>query len=238
MKIWQLFWCVSGSGEFIIDNRRYILRQGQAALLLPGTGHSYHAIEDIWKVHFIGFKGKICKSIMDAVRLNNQGIYYLTDSLIFDDYVRRMEAIMAKRIPDKQLRCSKELYSLLLDLGSGSKRIMTSEFINDNNSCAHEIAMYLENNYMNEISLNDLKSAIGFSKEYLCTAFKKASGETIMQHLTKIRISRAKILLLARPDMSSQEVGESCGFKDASYFGKLFHKHVGMPPNAYRISSR
>ena len=112
-----------------------------------------------------------------------------------------------------------------------------SKFIDDT-GYAREISMYLENNYMNDISLNDLASVFGRSREYLCTAFKEAAGETIVQHLTRIRIARAMLLMVEHPDLSGKEIGERCGFRDASYFGKIFHKYTGMTPNEYRRSTR
>ena len=239
IPIWQLFWCISGAGELMIENTKCTLRKGQAALLFPDSGHSYRAIEGDWKVHFIGFGGKICQSVLDSVKLKSQGIYQVPDPGFFEEHIHALQKIITgdKDNRSKQLLCTKELFSLLVDLGNSSTRIMMSEFI-DNTGYAQEISMYLENNYMDDISLDDLAKTFGRTREYLCTAFKEAAGETIMQHLTKIRIVRARLLLVEHPDLTGREVGERCGFRDASYFGKIFRKYTGMTPNEYRRSIR
>jgi hypothetical protein len=56
------------------------------------------------------------------------------------------------------------------------------------------------------------------------------TGETIMRQLTSIRIGRARQLLLENPDLPVYKVGELCGFRSPSYFGKVFRAYTGVSP--------
>ena len=63
--------------------------------------------------------------------------------------------------------------------------------------------------------------------------YKKRYGITIIQYLTSLRVSKAK-LDLRFTNMSIEEIAVECGFSNASYFGKIFRKYESMTPSEYR----
>ena len=62
--LWQIFYGVSGSGEFFLDGERAVLRPGQIAVLEPHMKHGYQSSGGDWTVHYVGFEGDACIRIL------------------------------------------------------------------------------------------------------------------------------------------------------------------------------
>ena len=101
-----------------------------------------------------------------------------------------------------------------------------------------EMILFLEDHYQEDISLDMLAAQFRRTPEYLCSVFKAATGETISHYLRRIRIHRAKVLLIEQPDAGVREVSETCGFHSVSYFGRVFREATGFTPQGYRLGKR
>src|SRR5215471_8457755 len=84
-----------------------------------------------------------------------------------------------------------------------------------------------------DLSLADLARELGVSKSHLSYRFQKAVGVTFRSYLLRARIERAKGLLQDR-HVSVTEVAFMVGFNDLARFDKLFKRHMGLTPSAYR----
>ena len=130
--------------------------------------------------------------------------------------------------------CSKELYSLLLDLSGGVRRLPMSQAA-EGSGLVKEIILYLEDNFAQDLSLDDLSAHFHKTPEYLCSAFKSVTDETIMHYLRRIRIHHAKVLLMESPDTGIKDISRNCGFSSVSYFGRVFRETTGYTPQGYRL---
>lgn len=92
---------------------------------------------------------------------------------------------------------------------------------------------YIEDNYMNSITLEDVGDYIGFNPSYFSSLFKKVTGLSFLEYLSKIRIEKAKELL-KESDLRVQDVCIMVGYSDVKYFSKLFIKYTGLKPKEYR----
>ena len=235
--VWQLFYGVSGSGEFLLDGGRGILRPGQAALLAANEAHSYHSLEGEWVMHYVGFEGKLCQKLMAGLGLGQSGLYSMARTELLLDHLRTLESLLLQASPDSTLQCSKELYSLLLDFSQALTPLPDSRYT-EAVGMEKEMILYLEDHFGEDISLDDLAAHFRRTPEYLCGIFKAATGETISHYLRRIRIHRAKLMLMERPDASLREIAEACGFHSLSYFGKVFREATGFTPQGYRLGAR
>ena len=84
-----------------------------------------------------------------------------------------------------------------------------------------------------EFKIDDYAHAMNRSHTQFYRKIKGLTGQTPTQYLRKIRLDKAKKLLM---DSSLQvsEVAYSVGFNDPNYFARVFSKEVGVSPNAYR----
>ncbi len=92
---------------------------------------------------------------------------------------------------------------------------------------------FLEENFAEEISLEQVARSVSTSTFYFCKAFKKATGLTFTEFLTRLRIEKAKEMLLA-PHTRISEAAFAVGFQSLSQFNRAFKKIVGRSPTEYR----
>ncbi len=234
--IWQLFYGVSGSGTFMMDGWRGILRPGQAALLAPDEAHSYQSLDGEWILHYVGFEGKLCQKLLASLGLGQSGLYSMARPEILPEHLYTLERIVLEARSDSGLQSSKVLYSLLLDFSQSLTPLPDSRYT-ETAGMEKEMILYLEDHFQEDISLDMLSAQFRRTPEYLCGIFKAATGETISHYLRHVRIHRAKLMLMEQPDASLREISEACGFHSLSYFGKVFREATGFTPQGYRLGA-
>jgi two-component system response regulator YesN len=95
------------------------------------------------------------------------------------------------------------------------------------------VTEYLEKNYAQEISLEDVAASINISSFYLSKLFKKELGENFIDYLTGVRIHKAKEML-TNPLHTVKDVCYLVGYRDPNYFARVFKKISGMTPTEYQ----
>lgn len=96
-----------------------------------------------------------------------------------------------------------------------------------------EIVSYLNTNYKDELTLDNISERFYISKNTLCARFRRAMSCSLMQYLAFVRLSRAKELL-STTDKSMDEISALSGYSSPNYFSLIFKKTVGIPPSEYR----
>lgn len=96
-----------------------------------------------------------------------------------------------------------------------------------------QVAQIIKEGYATQIKLMDLAKAVGYSESYLSVLYKKETGETIMDSITRYRLKKAKELLKDKA-LKIYEISEAVGYTDPNYFGKFFRKIEGIYPQEYR----
>lgn len=101
------------------------------------------------------------------------------------------------------------------------------------NFVINRILKHLHLNIESNVSLKKLSNDLNLSQGYISDCFKKHMGITIMTYAKKIRIERAKVLLLTTND-SILDISLRLGFHDQSHFYKVFKSFTGVSPSQYR----
>jgi AraC-like DNA-binding protein len=70
---------------------------------------------------------------------------------------------------------------------------------------------------------------------YFCKRFKQSTGLTFTDYLGRVRVEKAKNLLL-NPHLRVSEIAYDVGFQSLTHFNRTFHKVVGQSPTRYRES--
>ncbi len=92
---------------------------------------------------------------------------------------------------------------------------------------------HIEQHLHEKLSQTDIADRCGTSSYHLSRAFKEYYGITFQDYIMRRRLDRASELL-HNASASVADVCWSVGFRDASYFTKMFHRHTGMTPSEYR----
>ncbi|SHK00879.1 two-component system, response regulator YesN [Geosporobacter subterraneus DSM 17957] len=125
------------------------------------------------------------------------------------------------------------LFNGLLEHVASSLTVLAGDKYHNNLKQIKQAKRYIEENYMKNITLEDLGAHIGFNPSYFSSLFKRETGISFVEYLSKIRIEKAKELL-RESDLRIQDVCLMVGYSDAKYFTKSFIKHTGLKPNEYR----
>lgn len=130
------------------------------------------------------------------------------------------------------------LYTLLYLLGTECDyQVLTSDkFINKNDSTTdtiiNKIHSFINQNYQNDLSLEDIANHIGMNPSALCRYYKKHTGRRIFEYLTELRISYAVKLLLNK-SINIGQVAYDCGYNSLSHFNHQFKQITGYTPSEY-----
>lgn len=92
---------------------------------------------------------------------------------------------------------------------------------------------YIRKHYKEEITLQTAAEHVHMNHIYISRLFKKETGETFLDYLTKFRLKRACVLL-AKSEYKIYEIAAEVGITDSGYFSQVFRKHYGMTPSEYR----
>jgi AraC-like DNA-binding protein/ligand-binding sensor protein len=94
---------------------------------------------------------------------------------------------------------------------------------------------YILANQADPIDLAKVAQAMHVSTFYFCKMFKKATGLTFTEYLSRVRVEKAKNLLL-NPHLRVSEIAYEVGFQSLTHFNRVFRQVVGQSPSGYRES--
>lgn len=92
---------------------------------------------------------------------------------------------------------------------------------------------FIKNNFQNNITINDIATAIDVSESYLSHLFKEETDFTIVEYLTMVRVSKA-CQYLKDPSIRINVVAELVGYQDQRYFSQVFKKLLSITPKQYQ----
>ena len=117
-------------------------------------------------------------------------------------------------------------YSGELSAGDGQIRL---------HKVAEAIRQYMEENYIKDLSMQEVARVMNYSEAYFCKLFKQCFDKNFTTYLTECRVEAAK-KLLTEPMVNVKEIGEAVGYNDSNYFAKVFKRVTGISPTEYRMS--
>ncbi|WP_145411148.1 helix-turn-helix transcriptional regulator [Paenibacillus xylanexedens] len=97
---------------------------------------------------------------------------------------------------------------------------------------AERMKRYIERHYREKVTKEELGDEIGKTPNYAAALFKSMTNQTISQYVHDQRMKRA-VYLLTESQLSIQEVAEFLGYRDLSYFYRIFKRIIGSPPSDF-----
>ena len=102
---------------------------------------------------------------------------------------------------------------------------------------AGQLHRYMGDHLAAPASLDEMAAHFGVSKPHLCRIARKLMGRTLVKAWQEMKIDWARVLLRDSA-LSVAEVGYRVGFNDPFYFSKVFKKHTGQSPSAWRVAPK
>lgn len=101
-------------------------------------------------------------------------------------------------------------------------------------SMVDQIIEYVQENYMNPLTVKELADYVHVSESYLSRTMTAHIGMPPIKYVNHVRIENAKLAL--KTEHSIEEIASLTGFRDSKYFTTVFKRQTGMPPSAFRKS--
>ncbi|MEJ2614526.1 MAG: helix-turn-helix domain-containing protein [Ignavibacteriaceae bacterium] len=170
------------------------------------------------------------KLVVDKIITDEQGIYssggaFSSANLILylvEKYAGRKVAV----------HCAK-MFQIDIERGSQSPFIMFKGQKEHDDKSIRKAQEYIENNFHEKITVNQLASMLALSRRNLERRFKKATANTVIEYIQRVKIEAAKMSLeSSRANVS--EVMYKIGYSDPKSFRVTFKKITGLSPIQYR----
>jgi len=190
-------------------------------------GHQYGNTDSCWEHSWMHCQGSVVPDSLQQVGLKT-GVYQnLECSSVLEKYLPMLYEEKMRRDCDMVLL--EYLFTCLLREISRLQNPHTSALPKR----IHTIKQFLDIHYQKNLSLNDLCLHVNMSKPHLISEFRKHMDMPPIDYLIQTRLGHAKSLLLNR-NFSISEIAERVGYMDIYHFSKLFKKHTGHSPSAFR----
>ncbi len=136
-------------------------------------------------------------------------------------------------VSQKKLDSTTHLLSIFAEhLSMKSNQIMMQQ-ANAEPPVITRAKQYIQEHFIEELSLERLAAAVHTSTFYFCKLFKKATGINFNQYVARTRAEKAKNLLL-NLNLRISEIAYEVGFQSLTHFNRMFKKIVGQSPTEYR----
>ena len=243
-KAVELIYSVKDNSSVKVNNIEYTLSKRDIVIVAPGDIHSFHVKGNIGIMFFIqfdftklfGFNGTVASKAYqfntEIVSQEEQKILHekLENQIlqIIDEYNSRSFAydlFFNARLLD---------ITVILSRNVSNMNIKNGNFLNKTYALSKldKAFEYIEENYTNQITLNDIASSVGFSKSHFSRAFKKATEKNFHNYLNEYRIRKVEELLFDN-SVTITELAYASGFNSIVTFNRTFKHIKGCSPRSY-----
>lgn len=233
---------LSGAGTLMADDSKgvtqtYSIKSMQGFMIFPNQITTYVADKQLpWEYVWLEFDGLRVKSLLDTIGLSlDKPVYHARNKSLREDMANEMLYI-SRHKDESPFHLIGHLY-LFLDylmrsaadeqLEHGSK---LREFY------IHEALTYIEHNFQNEITIEDIAGVCGLNRTYFGKIFKEALGKTPQEFLLNYRMLKAAELLKLT-SLSIGDVGLAVGYANQMHFSRAFKNNYGISPREWRYQN-
>ena len=224
--------CTQGEGKLIIGGSVHKITEGMGFFFQPGIPHEYYSVKEPWKIYWIIFDGSSLPQLLTPLNFGKWSILTISNFQAVHLLLKEISICLSSESPDKVIEASALLYQLLVKLKNSTHPGHKNE--NERYKKLAPVISYMEKNYNRYISLEEMAEIIGVTPYHLCRLFKHTFHITPFKYLTRLRIQKAKELLVEAPDTNIKTVSEKVGYQDTSYFCTVFKTHEGMTPTEFK----
>lgn len=243
----ELAYVLEGEADHLIDGKKKKIEKGDYFVVDYCSSHSYRALGDtLTIINCLFLPELIDASLIHCTSLNevisNYRIHLKADfftanpgaSVFHDDdgRIRELLGNMNDEYNKKQPGYLQLISSKLIEIIVLTMRKIYLDPRTEVGGMENAI-LYINENYMKEISLADISRVTGYSVPYLSTKLKACLGMTYGEYLKKIRAEQS-MRLLRETDMPIDIVSQSVGYRDLKSFYAAFRKYSGTTPLRFR----
>ncbi len=234
---------LSGTGTLMADDSKgitqtYSIKSMQGFMIFPNQITTYVADRDLpWEYVWLEFDGLRIKSILDTIGLSlDKPVYHARNKNLREDMANEMLYI-AKNRDASPFHLIGHLYLFLdyLMRSAADEQMASGGKLRD--FYIHEALTYIEHNFQNDITIEDIAAVCGLNRTYFGKIFKEALGKTPQEFLVNYRMLKAAELLKLTT-LSIGDIGIAVGYANQMHFSRAFKNSYGISPREWRNQNR
>ena len=209
------------------------LKAGQGFLISPGQITTYVADDRIpWEYCWLEFDGLRAKESLEITGLSvNQPVYNAVHTEFTEKMVDEMLYIVRNK-KEAPLHLIGHLY-IFIDALTRSVRDYRPSADKVKDFYIKEALAFIEHNYMNDISVENIAESSGLNRSYFGKIFKESVGKSPQEFLISYRMIKAAELLRLT-HYSVNEIGSAVGYPNQLHFSRAFKSVYGVSPRNWR----
>lgn len=244
----ELIYIKKGCGIITVDFTPYTVSAGTIALIIPGQLHSIEQYEQesMEYENIIFHPGILISKKTDTSNTDfiapllsgnlSVPLLYTPDFPYYKEISACIDAndeISRTNPPGYQLYIKSQLFMLLFILAN--KCCLNEPAKKDYKSLEKMklILKYVENHYMDKITIEDMANEVDLSQSHFMKYFKNTMGTSFIDYLNEYRLTMASRLLVSS-ESSILDIAAEVGYENLSYFNRTFKKRFEMTPREYR----
>jgi AraC-like DNA-binding protein len=234
---------ISGTGTLVTTDaqnisRPFPIRSGQGFLICPQQITSYSADEQHpWEYIWLEFDGARVREALELAGLKEDAPVYRSSSREMTAQLLDEMNYIVSHSDASSLNLIGHLY-LFLDLltqSSASRQVLSSGSLRD--FYAKEALSFIEKNFQNDISVEDIAANCKLNRTYFSVIFKDSLGQSPQEFLIRYRMSKAE-QLLKLTKLSIGDIGNAVGYPNQLHFSRAFKTVFGVSPRAWRNQNK
>lgn len=235
---YQIVYIAEGSGFFESESvEKQRIESGTVILLFPGERHHYYPEKQLgWREYWIGFKGEVMDNRVSA------GFFSPKEALIKIGLSNTLISLYrdAIRVAEKErIGCQQLLAGIVTHMlghilykskrnGEGSTH--AEDIINEARQLMREKAHHT-------LHAEDIAASLGVGYSWFRQSFKRITGISPAQYITRLLMSRAKEMLISE-NHTITEIAYLLGFESVGQFSTIFRKIENTTPRQFREENK
>lgn len=225
-----LLFTYQGEGLLRYNGKEYSLKRGDLFFIDCRKYHYYCTTGNEWEHSDLHLQGLFVNQFYEEYQIDRHPVFHFSNISLYQNILEKSLRIQTGNEIHWGARVSHEFEKLLFLLAEQVPDI--TEVVQPPENIVL-LRTYLEHNFQQDLSLDQMSAFCGISKYHLCREFKRFIGFSPREYVVKLRVSQAQ-LLLQSTDTASYKIGIMCGFENETNFIRQFKKHTGMTPGKYR----
>ena len=233
---------LSGTGRLIANDSKgisheYQIRSGEGFMIFPRQINTYIADPKLpWEYIWIEFDGMRAREIIETAGLSPDHPVYHASYKDLRENMKDEMIYIAEHHNATPFHLMGHLYLFIDYLSrSSSSQITASGRVRD--FYIKEALNYIEQNFQNDISVENIASFCGLNRTYFGRIFKETVGKSPQQFLLSYRMAKAAELLKLT-QLSISDIGNAVGYPNQLHFSRAFKNVYGVSPREWRNKNR
>lgn len=229
---------ISGTGILMADDSKgntqtYSVKSMQGFMIFPGQITTYIADQHLpWEYVWVEFDGLRVKTILETAGLTPDTPIYRANSKNLREEMAQEMLYLTKNRDSSPFHLIGHLYLFLDYLARSSASMHLNHGSQLRDFYLHEALMYIEHNFQNDISVEDIAAVCGLNRSYFGKIFKEAIGKTPQEFLLQYRMVKATELLKLT-QLSIGDISSAVGYANQLHFSRAFKKIYDVSPREW-----